>query len=113
MNKSEPTPIQRLRQEKRRLRELYTQDEKRLAEDWEYLTDNIGYLAFNSVVKGAKDSFLPSLLAPRKDTSGKGGALNILMQSMPLIWEIAQPMLVGYLVKRVKNMFSSKKKRKE
>ena len=112
-NKKQQTPLQRLRQEKRRLKAMYTEDEKRLAEDWEYLTDNIGSLAFNSIVK---DAFFPALLKTGGESSGKSGVhgiLNTLTASMPLIWEIVQPMLMGYLIKKIKNIFSSKKKRKE
>ena len=118
-NNSTETPLQRLRHEKRKLKALYEEDEKRLSEDWQYLTDNIGQLTFNSIVKGAKDSFFPSLLKSNKtptpfDKEGGGYTLlNILSSSLPLIWEFAQPVLFKYAIRKIKSMFTSKKEDKK
>lgn len=114
-NKNELTPLQSLRQEKRRLKALYEEDEKRLSEDWTYLTNNIGHLAFSSIVKSTKSSLLPSLLKTTRKSSDEAGSnnlLNILSLSLPVVWEIAQPILVGFMIKKVKSLFTSKKKKK-
>lgn len=118
-NNNLETPLQRLRLEKRKLKSLYEEDERKLSEDWQYLTDNIGVLVFNSVVKGVKDTVFPSLLKTNKPTSPLGkleggfAFLNILNSSLPLIWDIAQPILFKFAIKKIKSLFKSKRNEKE
>lgn len=110
------TPIQKLRLEKKKLKDLYTEDERRLSEDWDYLTNNIGTLTLNSLFQNAKHSLGSGIspFAKSSSTEEKGGynILNILSSSLPLIWEIAQPILFSYMIKKIKSLFTSKKKKK-
>lgn len=119
MNKNELSPIERLRLEKRELKVLYLKDEQNLSEDWEYLTHNFSSLALHSLVGGVTSAFSKS-----NEDGESGGFINNLVRGestsmvfssltaiAPLVWGIAQPLLLKYAIKKIKGIFSSKKKK--
>lgn len=122
-NNNKLTPIEQLKEDKRKLKIMYQQDADRLQANWDYMTDHIGIFFFNTALTSAKNIISSkkskeqektpfAFLNIFKSTSGTS-ALNMLSASLPVLWEIAQPMLIGLLVRRVKKIFTSKKKKKE
>ena len=116
------TPFEQLKEDKRKLKQTYQEDAARLQDNWDYMTEHMGILLFNtglatvkSVMKGKRKkekekspfTFLDSLKA-----NPSMSFMNIVNTALPFVWEIAQPMLLGLVVRKIKNLFSSKKKKK-
>lgn len=125
MMKNKISPLDELRQEKEIARREVADSEDRLAEHWAYLSDNAPSLLFNSAVNGIAGWFGfghkadPKRLNEPDDAEGTSGILGNLQgvfgnlsAYLPLVWEIAQPMLLRYAVKKFKSLFTRKKKKK-
>lgn len=112
------TPLQQLRAEKRQLKKQYTAEGERLAQNWDYLSNNVGSIFFNTVLGSAKGliggntKLKESIPTPFGQSNSLHAVFSGLTASLPVIWEIAQPMLIGFFVKKIKNFFFSKKKKK-
>ena len=112
MKKNNLSPIQKIQQEKKDLKRLYEADGERLSENWDYLTNNIGTLTLNTLFKSTKNPSGKPESSSSSLASKIGGhpILSSLSLVLPIVWEIAQPMLFSYMIKKVKSLFSSKKK---
>jgi len=122
MMKNKISPLEELRREKEIVRGEVAECEDRLAGQWSYLSDNAAPLILNSAIHGiagmlgfgnrqaVKDT------REQKETSGSSGIIqnvfNGLITYYPLIWEIAQPMLLRFAINRIKSLFTRKKKKK-
>lgn len=113
------TLLDELRQEKEILRQECAESADRLSEHWEYLSENAPTLLMNGAVSGIAGW----LGFGGKDNKEKGSevsestglvqtAWSGLMAYYPLVWEIVQPMLWRFAVKKIKSFFSGKKKKK-
>lgn len=124
-NNNKITPIEKLKQDKLRLKNAYSKDAERIQQNWNYITDNFSSLfiqtAFNSA-KGligggdktntAEDNNPLSFLSSFTKMPSLS-FLNIFSSAIPVVWKIAQPMILGLAVKKIKNMlFGSKKSKK-
>lgn len=113
----ELTPVQQLRLARKDLKHQFEKDEERIAANWKYLTHNTGSIFINTIFSSSK-----KLLEGRKGEErtqtpfGSIGSFSAIASgiagSLPMIWEIVQPMLIGFVVKKIKGLFSSKKKKK-
>lgn len=126
MMKNKVSPLDELRQEKEIVKREVAESEDRLAEHWAYLSDNAPSLLFNSAINGIAGWFgfghkaEPKRLQESDDAEGASGILaNLqgvfgnLSAYFPLVWEIAQPMLLRYAVNKIKSLFTRKKKKKK
>ena len=119
MMENKMTPLEQLRQEKVIAKREVNESEDRLAVHWNYLHDNLGALLLNGAVNAAfkglgfKSSHKEETVAKSKVQSPSlfKTVLGGLTAASPLIWELAQPMLMGYAMKKIKSIFSGKKKR--
>lgn len=127
--KTKLSPIEQLREEKARLACECTEQEQRLLQRVGYARDNFGRLliasVFSSTKSGLSDIF--SLFTGVKSSKPKSNTDDseveevsssiskfapMLMGAAPLIWEVVQPLLIGLVVKKIKSLFTSKKKKK-
>ena len=111
--------LDELRQEKAILRQECAESEARLSEHWEYLSDNAPLLIINSAVSGVT-SWMGFGGKQNKEkeaeVSESTGVLQTawsgVMAYYPLVWEIVQPLLWRFAVKKIKSLFSGKKKKR-
>ncbi len=124
--KNELTPIEKLREEKARLACECAEQEERLLERVCYARDNFGRLLIGSVFTSSKSGFASILSlftggkkAQSKQSEDEDGEeessvsklIPMIMGAAPLIWEVVQPMLIGLVVKKIKSLFTKKKKK--
>lgn len=118
MMRNKLTPLEELRQEKAIARRECAESEERLGEHWTYLSDNAGPLLFHSAVNTVlrQFGFGPKEKSKFKDTDSDGvahsGLLGTLMAYYPVVWEIVQPMLLRFVIRKIKSIFSGKKRKK-
>lgn len=116
--KNKITLLEELRQEREIVRQECIESEDRLTEQWNYLSDNASSLLLDSAVSGIASwlGFGHKEKAKEESESSSGNivqtAWNGVMAYYPLIWEIVQPLLWRYAVKKVKSLFSGKKKKR-
>lgn len=116
-------PIDRLKEDKRRLKTVCQEDAKRLQDNWNYMSDHLPILFVNTALNSAK-IVMGNRKKKEKEKSpfgflsslGSGPSismLGIMNTALPILWDIAQPMLVGLAFRKIKGLFSSKKKKKK
>ena len=118
MKQNKITPLELLRQEKEIVKREVNDSEARLAGHWNYLNENIGTLLFSSAINTA---FRKLGLKASKESENKAekaqspgifqSIFGGFMTVSPLIWELVQPMLMGYAMKKVKSLFTRKSKK--
>lgn len=114
--KNKLSPLEELRQERERLLAECSEDKDRLLYKLNYSKSNFGHLLFSSAFSSTKSgiSEIFSLVAGDKKSSKKApssGFAQIVLGAAPIIWEIMQPMLLGFAIKKVKSVFTRKKKK--
>ncbi len=121
MKNNSISPLDELRQEKEIVRRECKESEERLAEQWNYLSDNAPSLLLNGAVNGIASWLGFGSRVGQKskeqehETESSGFMQNILgglTAYYPLIWEMVQPMLWRFAIKKVKSLFTKKKKKK-
>ncbi|WP_029905463.1 hypothetical protein [Prevotella sp. 10(H)] len=120
MKKNKLTPLDELRREKAIVKRECAESEDRLAGQWLYFSDNAGSLIFHSVVNVVLRQFGFGHKAKSReeedDSNSGGGVMHGLLSSLkayyPVLLEILQPVLLGFVVKKIKSAFTSKKKKK-
>lgn len=117
MMKSRLTPLEELRQEKELVRLECKEGEERLSEHWAYLSDNAGSLIFQSTINSVLSVFgfggSSKSKKRQEETSTSSGLLSGLTAYYPVIWEIVQPIIWRFVIKKLKSIFSGKKKKGE
>lgn len=120
MNKNkELTPLQQLRLQKSRYKKLYLADEERLSKNWNYLTNNTSTVIFNTIFGGSKrtqenkEGLQERIQTPFGSIGSFSSVFSGLAGSLPIIWEVVQPMLISLAIKKIKGLFSSKKKKRK
>lgn len=120
MKQNKISPLQSLRQEKQLLREDCQELEQELTYHWTYVKHNIGSLILSSAVSGVMHKFGfgktntdDSNAIEASGASMFQNVMNALLASSPLIFEMAKPMLTGFLIDKVKSIFTRKKKKKK
>lgn len=115
--KNKLNPLEELRQEKVILRKECAESEERLAEHWSYLSDNAGSLLFQSAMNAVLRKFgfggLSSDRKQEEETSTSNSFIGGLSAYYPVIWDLVQPLLWRFIVKKVKSIFSGKKKKRK
>jgi hypothetical protein len=108
------TPLEELRREKETIRRECRDSEERLAEHWSYLSDNVGSLLFRSAVNTVLGAFGfgESKKKKQEEISTSNSLLSGLTAYYPVIWDIVRPLLWRYLIRKLKSLFSGKKKKK-
>jgi len=108
------SPLEELRFEREILRRERQGHKDRLLGNLDYTKNNFGHLLvgslFSSAKSGVSDVF--SVFAGKKTKSEGSNTGKMLLSLSPLLWEIAQPILLGFAVKKVKSVFTRKKKKK-
>ncbi|MFV0417388.1 MAG: hypothetical protein ACK5KT_01485 [Dysgonomonas sp.] len=122
MMKNKTNPLEELRREKEIVRREVAESEARLGDRWSHLSDNAVPLLLNAAVHGIAGMFGFGHRSERKDArqiegaEGSGGIFQTVFNSLvtyyPLIWEVAQPMIIRFVINRIKSLFTRKKKRK-
>lgn len=113
------SPLEQIRAEKLRLKTQYKSDGERLVQNWDYLSNNVGSIFFNTIINSAKGIIgggsgqKNRIPTPFGQSSAFQSVFNGLTASLPMVWDLVQPMLIGFMVKKVKNLFSFKKKKKK
>lgn len=109
--------LDEIRREKEVLRRECAESETRLSEHWEYLSDNAPSLLINNAASGIA-GWLGFGGKESKDKGTEASEPAGLVQTVwsglmayyPLVWEIVQPLLWRFAVKKIKSLFSGKKK---
>lgn len=115
---NEMNPLQELLLEREVVRKECEDSEERLAEHWAYLSDNAASLILNATFSNIAGKFGFGHKSEKKSnrneiahTSSAGnGILNTLTSIYPLVWDIAQPFLWKFATKKIKSLFTRKKK---
>lgn len=120
--KTKMNPLEELRQEKEIVRREVAESEERLGDHWAHLSDNAVPLLLNAAVHGIAGMFGFGRRIEQKDTrkveepEGPVGIFQTIFNSLvtyyPLIWEIAQPMILRFVINKIKSLFTRKKRRK-
>lgn len=116
MIQNELTPLDELHQEKAVLKQEYLDSEERLTDQWSYVRQNIGSIIFYNSMKGLGRQFgLVKKGNSTESVSSSSGFMSNMYSSFqaygPMIWEITKPLLMKYAFKKIKNIFSSDKKK--
>lgn len=113
------SPLEELKLEKVKLREECQIRQQKLQADLNYAKKNWGSLIFSTAFSSSKNG-ITGLITPFigkkstvKDKDKSSGLGSLLLSFTPLIWEIAQPMLIGVLMKKAKSLITGKKKNKK
>lgn len=123
MKQNKITPLEQLRQEKEMAKQEVLDSEARLSGQWVYMRNNLSVLLVNSVIDTTLKGF--GLRASKsdsdqdenkdKDLQSPGifkSVLGSVAAISPLIWELVQPMLMSFALRKVKSIFSGSKKKK-
>lgn len=124
MKQNKLDALSALRLEKEVLREECTESETNLVMHWEYVRDNVGSLLLSSAISSTrrKLGFGSKKAKAKTDSSidneniksDSKGIFQIVTGGLfaisPFIWDIVQPALINFVMKKVKSIFSSKKK---
>lgn len=116
MTKTKLSALEELRIRKSQLLEESNMHKDNLSHNWDYTKTHFGKLLLGSTVSSTKNglSDVFSLLTGKGDEIEKpSAAMNVISSAAPVIWNIAQPMLLGLLVKKAKSIFTGKKKKKK
>lgn len=115
-------PIDILRAERTKYKKAYQKEEAVLAEKWKYVNDNLTSLAASSLINGFMSSFGFGGSHASKETALANNAENrpginllktvtgVAMTSLPLVWDFVQPLILRSVIKKIKGLFSQKKK---
>jgi hypothetical protein len=113
--KTKLSALEELRIEKSKLAEACAEDKKRLLQDVDYAKSNWGRLLagsfFSSTKNGISDAFA---LVSGKSNSADSPSFNLrqtLLSATPLVWKFIQPMLIRMLLRKVKSIFTRKKRK--
>jgi len=119
MKNNKLSPLDELRLEKEIARRECEESEHQLAEQWSYLSDNAVSLIFNSAVNGIASKLGFSARIGNSDHTEKeekssnnifSNILSGVTTYLPFIWEILQPVILGFAAKKIKSIFTKKKK---
>lgn len=116
MTKTKLSELEKLRERKALLLDESNVLKEQLSYNWDYTKSHFGKLLLGSTVSSTKGgiSDIFSLISGKKDENSKPSAtMNLLTSTAPVIWSIAQPMIWGLLVKKIKSAFTRKKKKKQ
>jgi hypothetical protein len=118
-----PTPLEKLQVEKERVRHLLQQQEHKLNEDLSYLQENAGVVLLSGLTsflfpgsKGSKKKALPAdkqsqaVQAPMA-SYGFADFLSIGKMMIPVLWEIMQPLIITWGIRKLKTAFAGKNKK--
>ena len=118
--KTKLSEIEKLRLEKAKLIGECSQYEEQLLHKWKYTKNNFGHLLVNTFFSSAKSGFA-ELLGPlfgsskqqmsKEPEKSSSGVAQMFIAASPVIWEIVQPLLIGFVLKKVKSIFKRKKKK--
>lgn len=107
--------LETLRTRRARLQQETEVHEANLLYNLDYTKAHFGKLLLGSTVSSTKSgiSDVFSLLTGKGNEIEKpSAAMNVITSAAPMIWNIAQPLLLGLLVKKAKSLFTGKKKKK-
>lgn len=110
--KTKLSPMEELKLRKTLLREESNMYKNNLSYNWEYTKTHFGRLLLGSTISSTKSglSDVFSLITRKEKEPSTFSAF--MTNTGPVIWNIAQPMLVGLIIKRIKSLFKRKKKKK-
>lgn len=114
--KTKLSEIEKLRLEKADIIEECRQYEEQFRDRWRYSKDNFGHLTVNSLFSSAKLGFndlLGSLFGGKdtraeEDGKSSSGFTQTLMAVSPIIWSIAQPLIIKFALRKIKSIFKRK-----
>lgn len=123
MKQNKISPLEQLRLDKEIARRDVAESEARLSGQWDYMRDNFSSLLVNGVIDSALKGFG---LKSSKDDSKERKDSNREVQppgifksllggfaaTAPLMWELAQPMLINFALGKIKSIFTGGKKKK-
>lgn len=111
MNK-QPTALEKLKAEQRRVREICRLQELKLNEDFKYLHRHSGKF----LLSGISSLFFSNKRHEEADTTSQGQgslALGVLMKNFsPFLWEAAIPILLRWGLGRFGRLFKKRKRKR-
>lgn len=119
MKTNKVSPLEELRIEREIVRQQCAESEDRLAEQWDYLSDNAGSLLLNAAVSnitglfgfGHKSHKSSDTKQIAQAASSGNGIMSMLSSYYPLIWDIAQPLIWKFAMNKIKSIFTKKNKK--
>ena len=111
--KRQPTPLDMLMAEQRRVRESCRVQEQKINEDFKFIHDHSGRILF----AGISSLFFSKRREPvendeKKETEEQNPMLGMMFKNIPpLLWETALPILLRWGVGRIGNLFRRRAKR--
>ncbi|MEN9918640.1 MAG: hypothetical protein RL662_1076 [Bacteroidota bacterium] len=112
MMKIKLSALEELRQEKARLIHECAVEKQKVLHNLDYAKKNFGTLFLNSALTSTKSSvadlFSGSSAKVSKKSQGFG---DLLLSFTPVLWNVAQPMLIGLAIKKIKSLVTKRSKR--
>ncbi len=126
MKQNKISPLEQLRLEKEIAKRAVAESEDRLSGQWEYMRSNLSTLLVNGLIDSTLKGFgLKSSkndhITPKAENNNEGiqppGIFKSILGGFaavsPLIWELAQPMLMNFAMRKIKSIFTGDKKKKK
>lgn len=113
--KTKLSAIEELRSEKKQLINECREDKERLLHNLTHAQSNMGRFLLNSLFlpnKSKESDIAEVSVSGKKKENKKSGIGQMAISMAPLAWEIAQPILIGFAIKKVKSIFTKNKKGK-
>jgi len=115
MTKNKISPLEQLRIDAATVKAECRGRELRVKDNFNYLKGNFGSLLLSSVVSSSKNSIVSLFSGITGNPVITGNKKSSLMDKVsilsPVIFEIAQPILLGLATKKIKSLFKRKKKK--
>ena len=125
MKQNKISPLEELRLEKEIARREVAESEDRLSGQWEYMRSNLSTLLVNGLIDSTLKGF--GLKSSKSDQPATKADSNEGIQSpsifksilggfaavSPLVWELAQPMLMNFAMRKIKSIFTGDKRKRK
>jgi len=109
--KTKLSPLEELRADRLQLKEECSQHGLNIKDNLSFLKSNWGTLLFASALNSSKNA-VTSLFAD-SDKSKGNSFFSKALTIAPIVWEIAQPVLLGMAAKKAKSFLFGRKRKKK
>lgn len=125
MTQNKISPLEQLRLEKEAAKLEVAESEDRLSGQWDYMRSNLSTLIVNGIIDSTLKGFGLKSSKNESETTGESNSREVqppgIFKSLlggfaavtPLVWELAQPMLMNFALRKIKSIFTGDKKKKK
>ena len=100
---NQQTPLEKLISDKERIQRQCKRQEQKLNEDFSYIQENAGSL----LLSGLSSLLFPSNKSTTKTNDKNTAPVSIAKGMIPIAWDLAQPFIMTWGIKKAKKWFSN------